>query len=164
MKDFFRISTRLNCDIFAAYRFFTNPVKINKWTSVDENFRMGIGNPYTINPFRDEISSIGTSVTDFETNQYISLNWHDSKFFRSENSKQCKVEIYFMKCTSNTEYCTEIQILVSGWKRYEWDAELFEAYKEYFQNWIEELRKTVNGKWVIQDRDLNLKELRGSTF
>ena len=74
-----------------------------------------------------------------------------------EAVKTGPVEVYFMPCTSETDYCTEIHVMHHDLSD---EDQLF--YKGFWQRKLNELRQLCNGDWVIEDRDLSLSALKSS--
>lgn len=113
--QFYRIQTRLFCDVYTAYRHLTQNDKILKWS--------------TIVPGQME-SVLNTSV------QWTGLPSH---------SEAIMLEFFIMNCTEDTEFCTEIHLMckMTTGERLQDDFDLttcqkvLEALREHFnREWI----------------------------
>jgi hypothetical protein len=67
-----------------------------------------------------------------------------------------------MKCTSKTEYCTEVHLIVATLDGTALSDDVEKAWKAKAAQLIEQLRAHYNKDWVILDADLSLSQLRGS--
>lgn len=77
-----------------------------------------------------------------------------------ESGQAVPVEIRSMKCTSLTEYCSEIHVMQSGFDETPEDEGLRDAYSALWQEKLDSLRRLVNGNWIIEDRDLTMDVFR----
>ncbi len=84
------------------------------------------------------------------------ITLHCSDFLSSGEEQWFPVEIQLMKCTSQTEYCSEIHVLQHGFEASEAGDQLRSQYLDLWRLKLEALRHTVNGKWIIEDKDLSL--------
>jgi len=118
--NFVRNKTRLKGDIYTVIRSLTLREKISKWTST---------NPLEIVRSHDQ-----------------RVDWRVS--YSSENLIDCQFHV--MRCTSETEFCTEVHLMtmVSN-------AEEAEAIDVFSKALLEELRISYNKAWVIKDSELN---------
>ena len=130
--NFIRFQTRLNTDIYGAYRSLTNPDKINQW--------------------------LGRKLDAVAGEPFQSVIWKG--YVPYENMET--LEFYIMKCASKTEYCTEVHLKVNFDVPLEQtDAQYGEIY-ELTKGILEALRKHFNKDWVIQDKDLTAGVFRQS--
>lgn len=118
--NFVRNKTRLKGDIYTVIRSLTLREKISKWTNT---------NPKEIVRSQDQ-----------------RIDWTVS--YGSEKMTDCQFHV--MRCTSETEFCTEVHLLsmVSN-------AEEAEAIDAFSKALLEELRISYNKAWVIGDNELN---------
>lgn len=118
--NFVRNKTRLKGDIYTVIRSLTLRDKISKWTKTS---------PYEILRSLDQ-----------------RIDWKVS--YGSENMMDCQFHV--MRCTSETEFCTEVHLLsmVSNPE----EAEAIDAFSKAL---LEELRISYNKTWVIGDNELN---------
>ncbi len=118
--NFVRNKTRLKGDIYTVIRSLTLHEKISKWTST---------NPIEIVRSHDQ-----------------RVDWRVS--YGSNNLTDCQFHV--MRCTSETEFCTEVHLMtmVSN-------AEEAEAIDAFSKALLEELRISYNKAWVIKDSELN---------
>ena len=118
--NFVRNKTRLKGDIYTVIRSLTMREKISKWTTA---------NPDEIVKSKDQ-----------------RIDWIVS--YGSDKTMEC--QFHLMRCTSETEYCTEVHLLsmVSN----ESEVEAIDAFSKAL---LEELRVSYNKTWVIGDNELN---------
>lgn len=79
---FFRVQTRLFCDVNSAFRALSQPERIAKWSSL-----------------------IPSQIDDKKHEQVL---WTDLAGILSKY----QLEFYVMNCTESTEYCSEIHALL----------------------------------------------------
>lgn len=157
MGKFIHTSVRLNTDLGRATRFVSNPEQLAKWlcdrteTSADSTRLLlaGVNNPEDCWNWHFE---------EIRREKMVIITCGD--LFDSHESHSFTLEIQLMKCTSRTEYCSEIHIIQRGFDDSEADDGLRSMYAELWKVKLEVLRTLVNGKWVIQDRDLTLDMFR----
>lgn len=130
--NFIRLQTRLNTDIYGAYRSLTNPEKMLQW--------------------------LGEKHMDLIGNPYQSVLWQN--YGEYPNTKT--LEFYLMKCASKTEYCTEVHFLVKFDTSLERTDAAYQAVHMESERILEALRKHFNKDWVIQDKDLTAGVFRQS--
>lgn len=152
-------SIRLSCDIARAYRFFTRKDVLEKSSGHVANIDLKKEGSYTISDKDGEWSNRGTVIFSFEREKHLFILWKDSLFPK----EVYKANFYFMPCRSDTEYCTEIHLVFCNENR-PLTQEENTCFSNRFGNWMEDIRKHVNGDWIIQDKDLSLSWLRGSDF
>ncbi len=157
MDKFLHTSVRLNTDLGRATRFFTHPDQLQRWFCEKAD----------LSPDGKEMKLGSISMPDdswtwlFESVQrerHILLTCPDL-FHKIENGSFA-VEVQLMKCTSLTEYCSEIHILQRGFDASAEADALRACYGELWTQKLEALRTLVNGKWIIEDRDLTLEIFR----
>lgn len=151
MKNFGHYKVRLNASITQAMRFFLIEKEIEKWFGHAiqvENKKNG--------PYHLEFSHNGI---DFKSQTIILEKDFERRIkfdMMTPGLNKTSVEIFFMPCTSKTEYCTEIHVL---------HREVQEAEQAFFQSFwetkLDVLRTYFNKDWVIEDRDLVLSVLKG---
>ena len=143
--------TRLNCDLTMAYRYFVVNKLANLWLGGEceidlkkkkFDFKTGDRNHYS------------SSVVDFNREEILVIRLADDS-----SDKDMTIEVNFMKCSSRTEFCTEIHLVHKGFDIKD------EDYKYYENHWglaLDKLREIHNKDWIISDNDLSLGILQGS--
>lgn len=148
---FIHKSTRLNCDLTMAYRHFVVDKLANNW--LGDNCELSLKSK-TFDFTSEERNHMGTTVEDFNREEILIIKLADDKC-----DKDMKVEITFMKCSSRTEFCSEIHIVHKGFELKDDD---YTYYSKYWDESLDKLRKIHNRDWVITDGDLSLGILQGS--
>ncbi len=69
------------------------------------------------------------------------------------------IDIYFMKCTSQTKYCTQVNFVIKSSDNMNYDI-----LDNYFNGQLKQIRYHFNKDWIIQDEDLNLSILSGGVI
>ena len=126
MMVFFRIQTRLFCDVYSAFRALSQPERISRWSLLIP--------------------------------KHIEGKKHE-KVFWSELSgvlSRFQLEFYVMNCTEETEYCSEIHVLL---KCGDEPFQLEEDEKSCLIALIEDLRAHFNKEWCISEFDLSHPKL-----
>ncbi len=155
IKQFVKMKTRLNCDLFEAYRSLTRKDKMEKWGAafMEDGFEIK--------------SESGSLIAQIEA--YGDLNesvmpviWSGKIILNEEGNlaveQMCKLSFYRMNCTQKTEYCTEVHLMIEPK-----DETCEEASLNLVGEMIlERIRERYNKDWVILDSDLNASVLRGS--
>lgn len=95
------------------------------------------------------IKSVGTVFKSYEREAQIIFDWHDDFCFDEKGSE---VELRIMSATSETEYCTELHIVHKNLETL--SEEEVAIYKVFWKNILEDMRKSVNGDWIIKDSEL----------
>lgn len=160
MSQFLHTSIRLNSDLRRAYNRFTKPEELEKWFA--EKVEGSIEINEKILCYFKELSEVAVNI------QFTALNFKESIRFYfplelQENDAQIdsyEVEIKFMMCTSETEYCTEIHLMQYGFKDTEASRLIRQKHLEFWKEKLEKLRFLVNGNWVIKDSELTLRCLK----
>ncbi len=134
-------------------RFFLIESQINKWLGV---------------PLKVENKKSGQYHIKF---QYEGKEWEsDTLLLEKDFEKRIKfdmmgpealksgvVEVYFMPCTSETEYCTEIHVM-----HHDLSEDNKAWFKGFWQSKLNDLRQLCNDDWVIEDKDFCLSVLKSS--
>ncbi len=157
MKTFIHMSVRLNTDLGRATRLFTHPEQLSRWlcdhaeeaTDHSGQLLAGVKTPEDCWHWHFEEIQRERKVT-------VAFN----NIFGTVESPGFILEIQLMKCTSKTEYCSEIHLLQHEFEDSEAGDDLRRAYAEFWTEKLEKLRTLVNGKWIIEDRDLTLDLFR----
>lgn len=153
MEKFIHTSIRLNTDLGRATRYTTDPEQLSKWLCE--------GAAHAGGPSDIVLSGVKTPDDCWK--------WHLKEICRektvivtcsdllgSAENRSYTLEIQLMKCTSQTEYCSEIHLIQRGFEDSEEEDSFRTAYTQLWQHKLEALRALVNGKWIIEDRDLTL--------
>lgn len=152
---FIHKSVRLNCDLTMAYRYFVVDKLLAKWLSESSEVDL---KKAVYNIKCSEIDFTGTTVKDFNREEILFLELVSDRF--DEKSKPKALEINFMKCTSKTEFCTEIHLVHKGFEDKDKDDYIF--YDNFWTDAFEKLRYVHNKDWFISDKELTLGILQGS--
>lgn len=150
--SFIRTKVRINASITQGMRFFLIESQVDKWLGRPlkvENKKEGI---YHIE-FQDQgrIWQSKSIILEKDFEKRIKFD------MMSPEANLCPVEVYFMPCTSETDYCTEIHVM-----HHDLSDEDQVIFKGFWQRKLNDLRQLCNGDWVIEDRDLSLSALRSS--
>lgn len=148
---FIHKQTRLNCDLTMAYRYFVVDKLANNWLGSECEIDLK-KNRYNFKS--KERNHYSSEILDFNREEILILNLKDDKC-----NKDMRLEITFMKCSSRTEFCSEIHIVHKDFDEKDDD---YRYYKNYWEEVLEKLRKIHNRDWVISDGDLSLGILQGS--
>lgn len=162
MSRFLHTSIRLNCDLRKAYRLFTVNAELEKWFA--KELVGNISENQSISGYFPEYDQ------KFENLKFESVISKETIQFRFpvqltdqvsiSDTQEFTVEIKFMQCTSETEYCTEIHLMQHGFKDSDESTEIRNIYLEFWKKKLENLRQMVNDNWVIQDSELTLRCLQ----
>ena len=156
MDRFLHVSQRLYTDLGRTTRFFLQPQQLSRWlcqaASVSED---GKGLILTA-PLPDLVWE--WQLLTVKREEYLEAAVTD--FLTDNSTRRFQVEVCLMKCTSKTEYCSEIHLIQRGFGETEDESALRGRYLAFWQEKLEALRQHVNGKWVIEDRDLTLDLFR----
>lgn len=138
--NFVRVSTRLFCDIFEAFRGLTKDSRRSVWAGkVDDQLVVGDQSLRMV-----EVSEI-----------------QNQKVVWSLPEKGIKMTFNIMQCAAKTEYCTEIHLMVENEEGPIETSEI-KGLTQLGEALLEQLRQHYNKDWVILDTDLHLGQLRGS--
>lgn len=118
--NFVRNKTRLKGDIYTVIRSLTLRENISKWTKTNPK----------------EIASSHDQRVDWIVSYY--------------DEKMTNCQFHVMRCTSETEFCTEVHLLtmVSS-------VDNVEEIDAFSKGLLEELRVRYNKNWIIGDNELN---------
>lgn len=159
MKNFVRMKTRLNCDLFEAYRSLTRKEKMEKWGAVYQEDHFEIGS--TLGIIRAQISQSG-DLNDI----VVPVVWEGTLKVSKANlegheeiNQKCRFTFYRMNCIRKAEYCAEVHLVLEAIDNVEIDES---AFYEVGQSILDLIRKRYNKDWVILDSDLNASILKGS--
>jgi len=149
--NFLHKKVRLNASITQAMRFFLINKEVEKWlgrASIDNKE----GGQYKLDlNFEDQAWTSDTTILEKSFERLIKFD-----MITPGASLSGPVEINFMPCTSETEYCTEIHLIHRNLP----DSEQALMSKFWDQK-LNHLRKYFNGDWIIEDRDMILSVLKG---
>lgn len=152
--NFIHLSVRLNTSITQSMRSFLIEKEVEKWLGTNVSIENKVGGSYNIKVVFENVEFESKSIIlNKEFEKLIKLEFDIPKEYMIENKKSI-VDINFMQCAEETEYCTEIHILHKGVEN--------EFFKRFWNQKLNILRKKYNGDWVIEDRELNLSMLKGS--
>lgn len=124
---FVRRKTRLNTDVINAVRMLSYTQHIQKWT---------INIPIQIEKINENL-----------------ILW----YFRDDESNKLTFEFHLMQCAQNTEYCTEIHLLL---RKDDLNISPSLSSIEKAEKILEDLRVKFNQSWIIEDKDLNSSLLK----
>lgn len=153
MIRFLHEGTRLYTHTTRAYKIFTNEKELLKWHKGTFEIDFSDNGSFEISGEGADrtIKSVGTVFGSFEREALINLVWRDDYCFANEATD---VEIRIMSATSETEYCTEIHVLHKNLSHL--SEEETNNYKIFWKGILEDIRKSVNGDWIIKDSELTL--------
>lgn len=151
MIRFVHEGTRLYTHTTRTYKCFTTEKEMTKWHNGAFTIDFSEGGRFEIlgTGVDCSITSKGTIYESYEREALITLVWKDDYCFKNETSQ---VEIRIMSATSETEYCTEIHVLHKNLEKLS-EAEV-NNYKVFWHGILENIRKSVNGDWIITDPEL----------
>lgn len=136
MKQFIRVDVRLYTDLNRAHRHLYRPELLTTWNQEA--------------PHEGEVV-FGGWIHRLETNE------REKRLVFRRMEDGAEVEVLTMPCTSRTEYCTHVHLVLHR----EMTGEEAERERTFYAEILEELRRKINGDWVIKDADLSLSILRG---
>ena len=155
--NFVHKSTRLSCDQNRAFRFLTRPEMFEKWSGAALSTGGKPGSPYAVGAS----STLGIEAFEGEILEWVGREKLVVSF--EENGAPYLAEFQLMPCRSDTEFCTEIHVIVR--KPGDVMPELvYKRFERYFSILLEALRQYQNKDWVIEDKDLSMSWLRGNSF
>ncbi|MBS7527271.1 hypothetical protein KHM83_11320 [Fusibacter paucivorans] len=139
--NFLRVSTRLFCDVYEAFRGLTKDSRMTAWAGKSE-----------------AIVRIG----EIEFKMSIDLEVPNERVEWVLPDEGLRLTFNMMKCTSKTEYCTEVHLVVASLDGEALSDEVGKVWQRNANQLMEQLRAHYNKDWVILDTDLSLSQLRGS--
>lgn len=147
--SFIHKMVRLNASMTQAMRFFLIEKSIEKWMAEPIQVENKSKGQYQLNlTFQGQTWESKGLILDKQFERSIQFTFFES------NQHQSFVEVFFMPCTSKTEYCTEIHLIHK-------ESSDMDFMHRFWDEKLNELRKLFNDDWVIEDRDLVLSTLRG---
>lgn len=153
MNRFMHTSIRLNTDLGRAARFFSKPDQIVRWLCSDAETAPD-GSALFLSGAIAPGDHWQWHIETIEREKCITVRCTD--LLQLDSTTEFPLEIKLMKCTSLTEYCTEIHVLQHGFEDSEAGDTLRARYLAFWRMKLEALRALVNGKWMIEDKDLTL--------
>jgi hypothetical protein len=139
--NFLRVSTRLFCDVYEAFRGLTKDSRMTAWAGkTGQTVRIG----------ENEFEMTIVSEVPYERVEWVLPN------------EALRLTFNMMKCTSKTEYCTEVHLIVAPLDGEVLSDAVEKDWKTSAPQLLEQLRAHYNKDWVILDSDLSLSQLRGS--
>lgn len=153
MNRFMHTSIRLNTDLGRATRFFSKPDQMVRWLCSDAE-AVSDGSAFSLSGVIASEDHWHWHIETIEREKCITVRCTD--LLQSDSIAEFPLEIKLMKCTSLTEYCTEIHVLQYSFEDSEAGDTLRAQYLEFWRMKLEALRALVNGKWIIEDKDLTL--------
>jgi len=153
MKSFIHKKVRLNASITQAMRFFLIEKENMKWLSEVAVIENKVKGKYSLNLSHQGLNwKSETSILQKDFEKLIKFDMITPEAFQSG-----PVEVNFMPCTTDTEYCTEIHIIHRGVPEEEQNF-----MSKFWDEKLNLLREYFNKDWIIEDRDLVLSVLKGS--
>lgn len=153
MERFMHASVRLNTDLGRAYRLFIKPDQLTRWFCQGAALSPD-GETLSLTGVQNPEDSWNWSIQESQREKMIRILCTD--YFTPSLDKTLQLEIQMMKCTSLTEYCSEVHILLKGFEASDAGDALRSAYMDLWTAKMEALRSLINGKWFIEDKDLSL--------
>lgn len=149
--QFIHDKVRLNASITQSMRFFLIGREIDKWLGKAVAAENKIGGIYHLElEHEDHKWSSETTILEKDFERLFKFEFVTPKGILT------LVEVFFMPCTSKTEYCTEIHLMHKGVSSEE------EAFiQSFWHDKLNLLRQIFNKDWIIEDRDLVLSVLKG---
>jgi len=157
--QFVHKTIRLSCDLNRAFRFLTRPEMIGKWSGSEAQVELKTSGVYILSNSESGFTTENSKILDYEREKHLHILWKDSE----HTSEDFDLLIRIMPCRSDTEFCAELHLLFKHNSRALTDGETT-FYSEYFENLLESLRLYQNKDWVIQDSELTMSWLKGSSF
>lgn len=153
MIRFIHEATRLYTHTTRAYKIFTNEKEMTKWHAEAFTIDFSQGGNFEITGEAEDrlIKSTATVYESYEREAILNMIWKDDYCFED---KEAHVEIRIISATSETEYCTEIHVLHKDLETL--STEEINNYKVFWRGILENIRKSVNGDWIIKDSELTL--------
>ncbi len=124
---FIRRKTRLNTDVINTLSMLSSAEHIQNWTT---------HMPAQIEIVNDNL-----------------VTWR----YGGDDEMDLTFEFHLMQCAENTEYCTEIHLLL---KTVESMGTLNKNIIERAEKILEAIRYKFNRSWIIEDKDLNSSLLK----
>lgn len=153
MDRFLHTSIRLNTDLGRATRFFSQADQMARWLCCRAEAAPD-GTSMRLIGVCDPEDRWQWDFTEIRREQVIRVNCDG--FLQPEGGQQFELEIQLMKCTSLTEYCSEIHVIQRSFESTEDGDGQRSKYEELWRVKLDALRTLVNGKWIIEDKDLTL--------
>lgn len=150
--QFIHDKVRLNASITQAMRFFLVEKEVSKWLGEAIAIESKKGGIYHLRlSHQGETWESKTTLLEKDFERRVKF------VMMTPAGHQTTVELFFMPCTSKTEYCTEIHLVQ---REVTASEEAFMA--SFWADKLNVLRQYFNKDWVIEDRDLVLSVLKGS--
>lgn len=153
MDRFLHTSVRLRTDLGRATRFFIKPDQLMRWLC-DQAVLSANGTDMQLSAVNTAEDCWVWKIEEIEPEKRITILCSD--ILQQGSTHRFPLEIRLMKCTSVTEYCSEIHLLQHGFEDTETGNSLRAQYLNLWETKLETLRALVNGKWIIEDKDLTL--------
>lgn len=153
MNRFLHASVRLNTDLGRATRLFSQPAQMTRWLCGQAEVIQD-GSVIILRGMNMHEDHWEWHLEEIIREKLISARC--SNFLRPDENSWFSLEIQLMKCTSLTEYCSEIHVMQRGFDNSEAGDALRSDYLDFWKAKLETLRSLINGKWIIEDRDLSL--------
>jgi len=162
MSRFLHTSMRLNSDLRKAYRLFTLTEELEKWFAKEIKGSLADNEPLSGTFTELKLQFDNLTVESTVPKEFIKFKFPVllTDQVSLELANEFLVEIKFMQCTTDTEYCTEIHLMQHGFGDTEESTQIREIYLNFWKTKLETLREMVNGSWVIKDSELTLKCLQ----
>lgn len=153
MDRFIHASVRLNTDLGRVTRLFSQPSHMTRWLCGQAEVIQG-GSVIKLKDLNEPGDHWEWHIDEIVREKLISARCSD--FLHQDENNLFPLEIQLMKCTSLTEYCSEIHVIQRGFDISEAGDALRSDYLDFWKAKLENLRSLINGKWIIEDRDLSL--------
>lgn len=153
MDRFLHTSIRLRTDLGRATRFFIKPDQLMRWLC-DQAALSAKGTEMQLSAVNTAEDCWVWEIEEIDREKRITILCSD--ILQQGSTHRFPLEIRLMKCTSVTEYCSEIHLLQHGFEDTEAGNSLRAQYLNLWETKLEALRALVNGKWIIEDKDLTL--------
>lgn len=148
--NFIHKKVRLNASITRTMRFFLIEGEVKKWWC-EATIENKVNGKFLLNlEFNDKKWVSDTVILQKDFERLLKFD------MITPGAQSSTVEINFMPCTTETEYCTEIHLIHRGVPESEVDF-----MSEFWEVKLDVLRQHFNKDWVIEDRDLVLSILTG---
>jgi uncharacterized protein YndB with AHSA1/START domain len=149
MNKIIHHSIRLECNAETAFAMFTVSEHLEKWLTQEAHVEPKVGGKYELfwNPKdRENDSTVGCKILAIRPNRFLAFEWKGPRRFKrfmNNADPLTQVMAFFIPCEQQSEVCTEVYLMHSGWR----GSKRWEEARQWFdRTWaqaLSELQKYV---------------------
>lgn len=142
-------SIRLKCTSRQAFEMFTVNGHLEKWLVQEACVEPNVGGKYELfwNPRdRENDSTIGCKILALSPGKFLTFEWKGPKQFKhfmNNTDPLTQVAVFFLPCNRESEECTEVYLIHSGWRSSEEWGKARQWFDKAWAAALSELEKYV---------------------